>query len=373
MITTKNFFVIFQFLFICNLYAMQWPKNYQELQEICLNINNPDAMDSLGKTLLNKTIDCDFFALTENLLQKGANPNIPNNDKDENCPLHSLITPRDNTPKTSKERLLYFLHYYGANQNIRNKVGFTPLHIAVYFNDITNTQNLLEYNPNLSIQDNLGDTPLHLALQLKRVHILPYLLKKIQKNNQTYLLNIKNESNQTAISLAKAQHLTFAFEKNNHLYEIVKQNKHHIIANNIALFKTMDSTLVQTILIFTFHYGSLAFFEDLLKLGLDVKIKDNKGNSLLHEAVCADRFDLVEYLYFLDNDLMHTMNAENKIPFDLAQSSKMRTFLINLCNNNTVNSNIFFADEKSEQPENFSYDELTHEILNNKCDTYLSI
>lgn len=104
--------------------------------------------DSLLKTsILFKMDDC-----VDLLLKYGANPNIP--DEDGDTPLHFMYG-------RSIGGCLEMLLKHGANVNAQNKDGQTPLHCV--FNSTISTQILLDHGANPSIPDKDGFTPLHLA------------------------------------------------------------------------------------------------------------------------------------------------------------------------------------------------------------------
>ncbi|MBL4588131.1 ankyrin repeat domain-containing protein [Candidatus Babeliales bacterium] len=90
------------------------------------------------------------------LLAKGANPNLQN--KDGNTPLHLATVKGYN-------KVLSTLFENGANPNMQNKYGNVPLHFAV-INEQTFSVNLfIKYGANLSIQNYSGVTPLEKAKQ----------------------------------------------------------------------------------------------------------------------------------------------------------------------------------------------------------------
>ena len=91
----------------------------------------------------------------------------------------------------------------GANINIKNNYGETPLHFAIVFNrSIKIIELLLEKGANINIQDRNGNTPLYFAISInKPIEIIKFLLEKGAKPN------IQNNNGDTPLDLAK--------EKNN--------------------------------------------------------------------------------------------------------------------------------------------------------------
>lgn len=134
------------------------------------------------------------------LLQNGANPNIRNNKGD--TPLHQSSINRT----TDKCRLLLD---YGANPNIQNNDGSTILHLVVHNPLLYAEMNkalkasrldfvrlLIGSGSNLDIQDNDGQTVLHLAVCKSEIEIIRLLLSS--KIN----CNIQNNRGESALYLA---------------------------------------------------------------------------------------------------------------------------------------------------------------------------
>jgi len=85
----------------------------------------------------------------------------------------------------------------GANVNIKDKDGKTPLHIAVENNYEDIVKVLIQNNADVNIKDNNGNTPLHIAIMNGNEFIIKELLKaKADKN-------IKNNEGKTPYDLAK--------------------------------------------------------------------------------------------------------------------------------------------------------------------------
>lgn len=82
--------------------------------------------------------------VAEELLERGANPNIPN--RSGNTALHI------------KPALTRILLSHGADPNIQDSMGNTPLHIC---RDLDVMRELLERGADPDIQNMDGDTPLH--------------------------------------------------------------------------------------------------------------------------------------------------------------------------------------------------------------------
>lgn len=75
------------------------------------------------------------------------------------------------------KKIIEYVSKFISTPNIIDKYGKTPLHYAVFVNDITLANYLLGYGANPNIQDNYGNTPLNELI----LHTNPNLLKLLLK------------------------------------------------------------------------------------------------------------------------------------------------------------------------------------------------
>ncbi|CAB0030955.1 unnamed protein product [Trichogramma brassicae] len=120
-----------------------------------------DAQDNLGNSALHSAIHCGNVDMVEFLLLKGANPNVANNDG--MTPLHIIRLKR----AVRDHLLMTFLRICDHMQqtlqlDAQDKLGNTPLHLAVLDGCLVMIEPLLRRgaNPNLTNQE--GTTPLHI-------------------------------------------------------------------------------------------------------------------------------------------------------------------------------------------------------------------
>ena len=134
------------------------------------------ALDKNGIIFLNTVVLAVSFGsrryvkLVEFLLDKGANPNAPDNDG--KTALH--IAAAEGCP----QKFVEFLLEKGANPNARDNDGKTALHIAVINNHFEIVASLLEKGAALNICDNDGKTALHRAVIKNHFKIVASLLEK---------------------------------------------------------------------------------------------------------------------------------------------------------------------------------------------------
>jgi ankyrin repeat protein len=182
-------------------------KNSQEIDEILkqeeIGINNRDEN---GETPLFCAIRANNVIAVERLLEKGADPTRRNNNGlspfqvatiqlENNVEILDLLLANDKvdindggksgytllhlTMATSDVTTVRFLLSKGANPNVADQNGATPLHVAAYCADTTEVIKLILEKKEVVINrlDNDGQTALHYAVRGKRVDNVRYLLE----------------------------------------------------------------------------------------------------------------------------------------------------------------------------------------------------
>lgn len=128
--------------------------------------------------LLNCAIKFDKAEIVENLLKRGADPNLfdyYNNHENKTTSLHDAVS----FSYSRNEKIIKLLLEHGANPNLINDEGNTPLHRIAYsiskisYDDQDKCYRrkempfnmfdlLIKYQADLNLENNLGDTPLHI-------------------------------------------------------------------------------------------------------------------------------------------------------------------------------------------------------------------
>jgi len=145
------------------------------------NIQNKDGDTPLHSAALNGKSE-----VVKLLLEHGADPNIQN--KDGMTPLHfateyspwhfaARYSPWDSATERGYLRVVKLLLEHGADPNIQNKDGMTPLHFATERGSPEVVKLLLEHGADPNIQENkFGWTPLHYAVSRCHVDVVRVLL-----------------------------------------------------------------------------------------------------------------------------------------------------------------------------------------------------
>ncbi len=134
------------------------------------------------------------FKLLDERAQKETPSGVSVEGVDEwgNTALHLAAMNKDG----SIEDMIVACRVNGAKLDAKNKVGFTPLHVAIIHDNLSAIRQLLNLGADLNMQDNLGRTPLHLTAQYGRL-ISARLLHGRQCD-----LNLRDKEGQTALHLA---------------------------------------------------------------------------------------------------------------------------------------------------------------------------
>ncbi|KAN0142065.1 Ankyrin repeat-containing domain protein [Lactarius tabidus] len=186
----------------------------QLLVEHSANVN---AQDDEHKTPSLLALKRQAFEIASFLLERGANPNMENHEGD--TPLHTLLLERD-TKNNNGVLIFQLLLKYGADTGARNKKNLaTPLDLAPYYGKVSIAQVLLGHvnklegrNVGMNVQDTNYAAQLRLACYCGRLDIVQELLnhganpksENFQGENPLHLLSQgDHDSHEDSVRIAQ--------------------------------------------------------------------------------------------------------------------------------------------------------------------------
>ena len=242
-----------------------------------------------GRAVLHSVAD-HYPEVTKILLEKGADPNIK--DDEGKTPLHYAI--EFNCPE-SMEVLLE----KGADPDIKDGMGNASLHCT---NIPKNIEILLDKGANPNIQANDGETPLHIAVRHDYQVNAKLLFDKGAK------ANIENNQGDTPFrsAIQNERHNIIELFIDCDDDEKVEINFKHRITGEPLIFDAVEAQK---------DNGELA--ELMIKSGkVDLGIKNSEGMTILHKAASFGRNDVVSLLIERGADIYATdINGRTPLHF----------------------------------------------------------
>ncbi|XP_023313708.1 ankyrin-1-like [Trichogramma pretiosum] len=126
-----------------------------------------DAIDRMGRTPLHFAVEYGYGVMTKLLLRKGANPNWA--DANGLTPLH-VICKRDNEMDDELLKLFFKINddmEQTVQVNAQDSNGNTPLHMSLGLSKKKSTELLLRRGADQNLANEDGSTPLHIICQTK--------------------------------------------------------------------------------------------------------------------------------------------------------------------------------------------------------------
>jgi ankyrin repeat protein len=199
------------------------------------------------------------------LLEKGANPNI--SDKYGDTPLSEAVS-------NGHHSIVEFLLEKGANPNISNNDGDIPLHEAVNNGHHKIVELLLEKgaDPNASNKD--GERPLHHASYLGHFDIIRTLVERGAD------LDVQDSDGDTPIQLASlsGHHEAVRFLLGRGANPSIGDNEWRTPLHSAA------------------EEGSIELVKVLVERGEDLDVQDSDGDTPIHLASLSNHYETVRFL-----------------------------------------------------------------------------
>ena len=281
-------------------------ENKEVLKYLCDQTKNqhPNEFNKLSGTLLNFTIQKDYFEAFKILLEENFDSDLHYTDNHEDTLLHLIV---NNGRSVGYTKALLECSLLNASDycNNKNVNGDTALHLAITKNQIQNVNGILKHNPDMSIQDSEGNTALHIAIQLSTEDIITAIIQHISELSDKYqLINGSNHAKHKPIHLSTLRGspdiVELLLENNAELYAVGGDGE-TIFHLAVQLDQTMRMIVVEKILNFEEKYSKTAENDFIYR-------KDRHGNTPLHLAVSLEHDDIVTYLVSYQIDLALTNN-----------------------------------------------------------------
>ncbi|CAB0028004.1 unnamed protein product [Trichogramma brassicae] len=294
-----------------------------------------NIQDALGNTPLLRVLLHNQRNMFELLLQKGADPNVTN--KEGSTALH-IISKRfwlDDLAEMVFE--LSHKNHQPLQIDIQDKDGNTPLHLALMFDKKRVADLLLKKGANPNLVNAEGRTPLHIFSKMNPdIKWIESFFDFCDKNHHPMQVNVPNKAGNTPLHLAlrcsnrKVSELLLARGANPHSANAKGLTPLHIICrDNITtarmLFERSHDQFKPLCVDVQDEEGNTPLHEALLHKardnakflminGADVNLTNARGSSPLH-IICeyADLYDLAELLFqiFYEKHQTVQINAQN--------------------------------------------------------------
>lgn len=201
----------------------------------------------------------------------------------------------------------------GADVNISDIHGWTPLYHAIIKENIELIKLLLDSNADIKLKDKFGETPLHWAVNYNNFDIIKLLIDKCNKEYEAVVieiiarnkLDIHNNRSSLNLELEKAQELhpsKLINAKDNHegtpLTSSVSQGNYAII--KLLIDSGANVNLPGQSGITALHEAAISKDENIIKMllskGADVNIKPDYNISALHLAAMNNSYKIAKLL-----------------------------------------------------------------------------
>jgi len=194
--------------------------------------------------------------------------------------------------------------------NMYDKLGNTPLHYAIMYNNEHAIKLLLSKSVNVAAQDKRGYSAIHLAIINKNATIINMLLEN--KMN----INLRCQTGESPL------HLACNFE----MYDTLK-----LLVNKKAEINITDYDNELTPLLYSIMIGNKNFVELLIEHGANPDLADQYGNTAYHYSIYENRYDIFKYMH--EQMVLRGEQPNNKFNYTNIESKTVGHLVFE--NNNT--------------------------------------
>ncbi|CAB0030422.1 unnamed protein product [Trichogramma brassicae] len=246
-----------------------------------------DAQDKLGWTPLQWALNCNHRKLVQALLRNGANPNLAN--REGHTPLHICCVRSDDYALAEMLLKICEEDYQLVDVDARDRRGDTPLHLALHYGNSNTAELLLRHGADPRVANAQELTPLHIICKNNCVgrDLVNTLIELGKDNFQPVLINAQDNNGNSPL------HLALLYNRTSLIEPLLRNGADPNLANNkgctalhIVCKRCNDVDLVEMLFEISKQVNQL----------VQVNIQDNYGNSPLHFALRYNRTNLIESL-----------------------------------------------------------------------------
>uniref|UniRef100_A0ABD2XCP5 PRANC domain-containing protein n=1 Tax=Trichogramma kaykai TaxID=54128 RepID=A0ABD2XCP5_9HYME len=185
---------------ICN--RVQDDAALKKFFEVCDDIRQTikiDAQDNKGNTPLHLALLCGNDKLAELLLKRGTNPNSAN--AKGLSPLHITCHTKPDEGLTEKFLKMCDENHRTVQIDARGNLGYTPLHLALYYNNDEVVELLLRRGADPTLADLKGLTALHFCHKHQTNRSVEMLFEISEEKHRKIEVNAQDDEGNTPLHL----------------------------------------------------------------------------------------------------------------------------------------------------------------------------
>uniref|UniRef100_A0ABD2XR30 Uncharacterized protein n=1 Tax=Trichogramma kaykai TaxID=54128 RepID=A0ABD2XR30_9HYME len=253
---------------------------------------DPNCLSNEYGSPLYMAINSEQEQVVKLLLSKGADPNLAK--ANGSTPLHLIC---DQTgDKDNFVKLLFELSnekYLPIKVDSQNRLGETPLRLALKKDNKKMTEFLLRSGANPNLAARVGMTPLHIISAYGNLEMMEIFFKTIDDIHKMVEVNAQDKTGDTPLRLAVKYNRTYgSFDFQRMVSLLLRRSADSNLAN------TEGSTPLHAICQKDSRV-MLEYFLDIndeIQQTVHINAQDKKGNTPLHLALQADHQKMAEYL-----------------------------------------------------------------------------